>query len=153
MLSLNTLIGRFAADFSREERLGLVKALHDLAHVDGNYSLIEQIGLESIVAILFPDPDDESRAMADFSGIDPLSVFDTRERRSIVLDTMCFTALSDSIIHPGEVAMVVRYARQWAFEPEDIRMLSCFDPIMLLEQGLAEAGEQLMEAIIREYRA
>lgn len=149
MLSLNKLIGELAAGFSLEERIALLGAIRELACVDGNFDLIEKIGLESTAGLLFTDCGADQSALAGLEGVDPLSVFQDPEKQLVVMEMLCFTALSDSSIHPREAEFIAEYARTWGFNLAQLRRLSCFDPLTLLDQGLSESGDALLDELAR----
>jgi hypothetical protein len=149
MLSLNKLIGELAAGFTLEERIALLGAIRDLALADGNFDLIEKIGLESTAGLLFTECGADQSALAGLEGVNPLEVFHDPQKQLVVMEMLCFTALSDSSIHPREVALIAEYARSWNFDIVRLRALSCFDPLTLLDQGLSESGDALLDELAR----
>ena len=147
MVSLQRIITATVSGFSREDKYFLLKTLFELACADSHYDLIEKIGIESIAAVLFPEADEETAILKDLEGGVPGVPVSEPEKQSLILEVLCFTALMDDDIHPEEVRFIRDIASGWGIGLEQIRRMPCFDPIRLLEYGLAESGEVLLEEL------
>ena len=144
MISLQRIISGAASDLTKEEKMTLLKMLQYLANVDNNYSVIEDIGIQSIAAVLFPEQGEDISVIEKLDSYKGSIDIVDPEKRLLFLEIFCFIALSDDMIHPAEVAMICEYAIKWKITYEQIRSLASFDPIKLLELGLSGSGEELL---------